>query len=1046
MIRTGAGILFGLCSAALAGAAPAEPKIPAVVKFNRDVRPIMANTCFKCHGPDMKANRANLRMDLPENAMAVRHDKSGREFTPIVPGKPEQSEVWRRVSSADAGTVMPPPDSLHLLSAHDKEVLRRWIEQGAVYEKHWAYVAPRKVEPPQVASHATSPIDRFIQKELEENGVTPSPEADRRTLIRRLSLDLVGLPPSPEETDAFVSDKQPQAYERLVDRLLASPHYGERMAVGWLDLARFADTVGYHGDQLYNNFPYRDWVIGAFNANMPYDEFTREQLAGDLLPNPTQAQRTATGFNRLNMVTREGGAQPNEYLAKYAGDRVRTVSTTWLGSTMACCECHDHKYDPFKSRDFYAMEAYFSDIKQWGVYEDYSYTPEPELKYTTNDSPFPPEIEVDSPYLKARGERMRKAYLEVMESVSKRILADPARAEASRRWAAELAPILRDNPTGWIPMKPLSAKPKRDGTLSSLPDASVRIEPPKPSPEYRGGDGAVLTLDVPAATVARVRLEVLPDDKYSGRVTSNKDDVFTVSLELNVLHAGSDKPEHIDICDGYPEQRTKSYFNGQIETSITGDWTSPRELVNSAQALDYVLGIPTRFAPGDKFVATVSTENAGRVRLSFSPIGLRGTDPASPADVDRAILAADRTPDEASLVAREYFSGTRADRPFEFGQVLDYTRQVAACRGGKAFTTVVVSVAPRVTRILPRGNWQDETGAVVQPSTPGFLPGAPAAGAPRQSRLDLANWIVSRENPLTARTFVNRLWKQFFGNGLSGIVDDLGTQGEYPTHPELLDWLAVEFMDRGWDMKAMVREIVLSQTYRQSSRLRPELEEEDPGNRLLARQSPRRLEAEFVRDNALSAAGLIDLSIGGPSAHPYQPAGYYVALQFPDRDYIPDGDERQYRRGVYVHWQRTFLHPMLANFDAPSREECTASRVVSSTPQQALTLLNDPTFVEASRGLAEEAMHGRDPADFPSVVREEFLRLLSREPNAREEGSLQKFFETQLAYYRSKPAEASKLLAIGYHRLPLDTDAPELAAWTSVARVLMNLNETIVRY
>jgi hypothetical protein len=1020
--------------------------VPVVVKFNRDVRPIMANTCFKCHGPDLKANRANLRMDLRENATALRVDKAGRKYAPIVPGKPEESEVWRRISAADAGTVMPPPDALHLLSSRDKEIFRRWIEQGAVYEPHWAYVAPRKAEPPEVASHAASPIDRFIQKELEDNGLAPSPEADRRTLIRRLSLDLVGLPPTPEETEAFVADKQPQAYERLVDRLLASPHYGERMAVAWLDLARFADTVGYHGDQLYNNFPYRDWVIGAFNSDMPFDEFTREQLAGDLLPNPTDAQRTATGFNRLNMVTREGGAQPKEYLAKYAGDRVRTVSTTWLGSTMACCECHDHKYDPFKSLDFYAMSAYFADIKQWGVYEDYTYTPEPELKYSSNDSPFPPEIEVDSPYLKARAERMRKAYLSVMASVSQGILADPASAEASRRWAAELAPILRENPSGWVPMKPVSVKPKHDGALDSLPDASVRIDPPVPAPEYRAGDGAVLTLDAPAAAVARMRLEVLPDDKYAGRVTSNKEDVFTSSLELSVLHAGSDKPEHVDICDGYPEQRTKSYFNGQLQTSVPGEWTSPQELVRTAQAMDYVLGIPTRFARGDRLVVTVSTENAGRVRVSFSPIGLRGADAADPPEVDRAVEASAPTQEEAALVAREYFSGTRADRPFEFGQILDYTRQLAECRGGRAFTTVVVSAEPRVTRVLARGNWQDESGAVVLPATPGFLPGAPAPGAPRQSRLDLANWIVSRENPLTARTFVNRLWKQFFGNGLSGIVDDLGTQGEYPSHPELLDWLAVEFMDRGWDVKAMVREIVLSQAYRQSSRLRPELAEADPGNRLLARQSPRRLEAEFVRDNALAAAGLIELSIGGPSVHPYQPAGYYAALQFPDRDYIPDGDERQYRRGVYVHWQRTFLHPMLANFDAPSREECTASRVLSSTPQQALTLLNDPTFVEASRGLAEQALRGRDPGDFDGVVRQAFLRLLSREPDAREEGSLREFFDAQLAYYRGQPAEASKLLAVGYHPAPAETGAPELAAWTSVARVLMNLNEAIVRY
>jgi hypothetical protein len=366
-----------------------------------------------------------------------------------------------------------------------------------------------------------------------------------------------------------------------------------------------------------------------------------------------------------------------------------------------------------------------------------------------------------------------------------------------------------------------------------------------------------------------------------------------------------------------------------------------------------------------------------------------------------------------------------------------------------AFTTVTVATTPALTRVLPRGNWQDESGAVVLPSPPRFLladGGAAIGGGPRQTRLDLANWIVSRDNPLTARAFVNRLWKQFFGTGLSAIVDDLGSQGEYPSHPELLDWLAADFMDRGWDVKAMVRTIVLSATYRQSSTYRPELAEVDPNNRLLARQSPRRLEAEFVRDNALSAAGLISLDIGGPSVYPYQPEGYYAALQFPDREYIPDSDERQYRRGVYIHWQRTFLHPMLANFDAPSREECTASRNISSTPQQALTLLNDPTFVEAARALAEEAVTPRAGADFGSDLDEAFERLLSRPATGRERDSLEKFYEVQLAYYRGKPEEAAKFLRVGLHPPTGLVDDPTLAAWTSVARVLLNLNETIVRY
>jgi hypothetical protein len=1047
MLRPVLATLLGLSAAAPARSVPAEAPVPAAVQFNRDVRPIMANTCFKCHGPDPKANKADLRLDLPDNARMARRDKAGRTSTPIVPGNPGASEVWRRVSSADPTQAMPPPDSLHLLSDRDKAVIKRWIEQGAVYEPHWAYIAPRKARPPAFDGLALGPIDAFVRAELREHNITPSPEADRRTLIRRVSLDLIGLPPTVAETEAFVADTQPGAYERVVDRLLASPHYGERMAVAWLDLARFADTVGYHGDQLYNNFPYRDYVIDAFNRNEPFDQFTREQIAGDLLPGATVTQRVASGFNRLNMVTREGGAQAKEYIAKYAADRVRTVSTTWLGSTMGCCECHDHKYDPFKSRDFYSMGAYFADIKQWGVYQNYTFSPEPELKGFTNDSPFPPEIEVESPYLKMRQARVSGMCNDVVAAVVREILADPASASAARAWAASVAPRVAADPAGWSTLALLEAKPKKDGLATALPDGSARFDPGKDLKPTRSGDGMILTTAAVAGPVARLRLEVIPDETYGGRVTCTGDDSFTLNAELAVLRAGQDKPERLNVADGYPEQPTKSYVNGELQTSVTGDWTSPDELGRTRQSMDYVLAEPMDLRKGDRIVATISSENVGRVRLSVSPVGLRTPSARPPAEAAAAICAADPTPQQMEVVAAEYFAGTGAAHPYQFGQILDLSRQVAACRNGRAFTTVTVATTPAVTRILPRGNWQDESGAIVQPFPPRFLVAVKTApDAPRQTRLDLADWIVSRDNPLTARTFVNRTWKLLFGTGLSSIVDDLGTQGEYPSHPELLDWLAVDFMDSGWDVKALVRTIVTSATYRQSSAYRPELADIDPNNRLLARQSPRRLEAEFVRDNALAASGLISLDIGGPSVHPYQPDGYYAALQFPDRDYLADGDERQYRRGVYMHWQRTFLHPMLANFDAPSREECTASRVVSSTPQQALTLLNDPTFVEAARALAEQSVAAHPGGDFPAALDEACRRLLARPPNGRERDSLSRFYEGQLAYYRADPVAANKAIRVGIHPPTGTVDAPTLAAWTSVARVLMNLNETIVRY
>jgi hypothetical protein len=1037
-----------LVTSALASALPAEAPVPAVVRFNRDVRPIMANTCFKCHGPDLKANKADLRLDLPENAKMARKDKTGRTFIPIVPGKPEASEVWRRVSSADETQVMPPPSSLHLLSARDKEVFRRWIQEGAVYEAHWAYAAPKKADPPGGDLKAANPIDRFVLRELEEAGITPSPEADRRTLIRRVSLDLVGLPPTPAQVEAYLADTAPGAYDRLVDRLLASPHYGERMAVGWLDLARFADTVGFHGDQLYNNFPYRDWVISAFNRNARFDAFTRDQIAGDLIPGATTDQRVATGFNRLNMVTREGGAQPKEYLAKYMADRVRTVATTWLGSTMGCCECHDHKFDPFKSRDFYALGSYFADVKQWGVYEDYTYTPEPELKGYNNDSPFPPEIEVDSAYLKGRAARLQARVRDRLSAMAIAIAGNPEGAAAAKAWAAQVAPRLKADPRGWAVLPIAEAKAKQKGTVQALPDQSARFTYPRDPEKYVAGDGLVLTVAPPEGPVAAVRLEALADDAFKGRVTNSAANLFIITFSLEVKRAGQAKPEPVAVADGYPEQATASYFNGRVLTSIVKGWTSPMAKVTESQAMDYILAEPLVLKPGDTLVATVESEDVARVRLSASPLGVRIPGETSGEELAEALAAPEPTEDQRTLLASEYFKGTGAGKPAEFKALLADVRDIAACRDGRAFTTVTVAMKPYEVRVLPRGNWQDTSGAVVTPTPPLFLVGgkAPAAEAARESRLDLANWLVSRENPLTARTFVNRVWKQFFGTGLSAIVDDLGTQGEYPSHPELLDWLAVQFMDDGWDVKALVRRIVTSATYKQSSTYRPELAEVDPNNRLLARQAPRRLDAEFVRDNALAAAGLVDLEIGGPSVYPYQPEGYYALLQFPDRDYTPDTDERQYRRGVYMHWQRTFLQPMLANFDAPSREECTAARIVSSTPQQALTLLNDPTFVECARGIAEEAMAAHPETDFAARLGDAFQRLLARAPTDRERQDLQAFFESQLAYYQGQPAEAKKFIAIGNHPAPDGADPVRLAAWTSVARVLLNLNEAIVLY
>jgi hypothetical protein len=1074
MSRICCSIILFASAAALLPAAQSSGTLPEVIEFNRHIRPIMSNTCFKCHGPDVKSNKSNLRLDIADLALAPHKNSKGRVTTPIVPGKPEQSEVWRRISTNDQGEIMPPADSLHQLSAADKLLFKRWIEQGAKYQPHWAYLAPTKAPlPPGSDAH---PIDRFIRAELSARNLQPSPEADRRTLIRRVSLDLVGLPPTPDDVEAFLADQKPGAYERLVDRLLASEHYGERMAVPWLDLVRFADTVGFHGDQRQNIFPYRDYVIHAFNRNKPFDQFVVEQLAGDLLPNPTEEQRIATGYNRLNMMTREGGAQKKEYLAKYAADRVRTVSTTFLGSTMACAECHDHKFDPFSTKDFYAMSAYFADIKQWGVYSDYKYTPEPELKGFNNDFPFPPELDVESVALKRRLARLHEQFDARVKEVAKTLASDSEAFGSVRRWAAEVAPRLKAESRGWVVADVDAVRAAAATKAGKLPDQSVRFTDAAMAPGARKTEAKpnpthVITLRPPAGPLATVRLEALPDQANGGRVARGKDDWFTLSLKLAVHRAGAENPEAIEVADAYPDGPTQSYFNAYLLPSVRGEWTSGRERGRERQSTDYLLRKPIVLAEGDRLVATVKSADIARIRISVSPLG--GLLPGEqPSDMERAAFqTASPSAEQRELIAGRYFlsTGTGVDDA-PFADALRDLHEIVACRDGKAFTMITVATEPAVTRVLPRGNWQDESGEVVLPAPPHFLTGTrdKIVSAPppvragvhaslrptlddaenskqRQNRLDLAKWIASRNNPLTARTFVNRLWKQFFGTGLSAVVDDLGLQGEYPSHPELLDWLAVEFMDRKWDVKAVVRLIVTSATYRQSSVQRPELREVDPQNRLLARQSPRRLEAEFVRDNALFAAGLLNLELGGPSATPYQPEGYYAQLNFPLRDYVAETDERQYRRGVYMHWQRTFLHPMLANFDAPSREECTAARTVSSTPQQALTLLNDPTFVEAARVLAEDTLR-KAGNDFGAQLESMFLRVLARPPSERERASLQSHHAAQLAYYAANAADAAKLSRVGLHRPASTVDLTQLAALTSVARVILNLNETVVIY
>ncbi len=1009
----------------LLAATAAVPALNAAEKlsYNRDVRPILSDTCFKCHGPDKGNRKGKLRLDDREAAL---------KKEAFVPGNAAESELVKRLHATDPDDVMPPKDSARQITEAQKKILERWIAEGAVYEPHWAYIPPQRTALPAVSdpTWAKNPIDAFIRARLDAEKITPSPEADRATLLRRLSLDLVGLPPTATEIAVFTADTAPDAFAKQVARLLASPHYGERMAVPWLDAVRFADTVGFHGDQNQNNFPYRDWVIDAFNRNLSFDRFTIEQLAGDLVPDANDATRTASGFNRLNMMTREGGAQPKEYLAKYTADRVRTLGGAWLGSTLACCECHDHKYDPWGIKDFYRFGAFFADVKQWGVYADYGYTKNPDLAGFNNDYPFPPEIAVDSPYLKNRSDHLRSERAQVIGKA-----ATTADAKARAAWRAETASFLKANKSGWetlIPPVP-AADAKAGYTVEA--DGTITITAKK-------GEKVVLRLTPNTSTVASVRLDLVPGK--AGALLNDKGG-GEVDLRIAYRPTGEKKGGNQGVRRSNASVKHEKYLGGADVIGIQRGWNLTAEQARTAASAVWVLDRPLTIKPGDALELTLEKNDLAHLRLSASPL--------VPADLSKPEFSSDlltrlknpNTPSDAlgDVLSNEAWLLATAADSAAYAQLTQFEREIDDCRGGKAMTTVSEAWDPLTVRVLARGNWQDENGEVVAPGAPRFLRQIAEEKERRLTRLDLGKWLTSADNPLTARVFVNRLWAQLMGIGLSATVDDLGAQGEWPSHPELLDWLAVEFRESGWDVKKLITLIVSSATYRQSSVLRPEVLAKDPQNRLRASQSPRRLDAEFVRDNALTISGLLVGDIGGPSTKPYQPPGYYANLQFPDRDYVASSDDRQYRRGVYMHWQRTFLHPMLANFDAPSRDECAVFRTQANSPQQALTLLNDPTFVEAARTWAVRllAVGGDDAAKLERA----FRQALGRAPAADESAPLLKFLAKQRTAYAMQAEQASALLRTGLSPLPPEDQRAEVAAWTQVCRVLLNLHETITR-
>lgn len=997
-VRTLAMLFLGavICMALLAHSA-------AAVDFDRDVRPILSNHCFACHGPDAEKRQADLRLDRPEEAHAAG----------IFGNDPaSESELIRRISSTDPDEVMPPPDFGKPLKPEQIKRLKDWILAGAEYDMHWSFAPLVRPEPPAAtdAQLDENPIDRFVVRKLAAENATLSPPASPARLCRRLFLDLLGMPPKWSDLQAFERDyaaRGSAATLDLINKLFASDSYGERMAAHWLDLVRYADTVGFHGDQNQNVYPYRDYVIQAFQMNKPFDQFTIEQLAGDLLPSATPEQRIASGFNRLNMMTREGGAQPKEYLAKYQADRVRTVGITWLGLTTGCAECHDHKYDPFTTRDFYRLSAFFADLKQWGVYADYGYTPNADLKGYDNDSPFPPELEVFNRGLLLRQRRIHKQILSLCRNY---VSQQPSVRTTFSHWASMTQSWLAENSTGW-----------RSLDLESVPN-----------------DQAAWQFFRPGFALAALRLDLPPDDpQLAGR---------SLQVQISLLDPqGNSKPLSFRRADA--SSRAERYRGGARLLDVRDGWPLPsmddkRELGGIWQFAD-----PLVLDEGARVVVRVSglPENYPAIRVSASPIpSLRPWDLGS---AEEWIGSQGNAWPSDMIVS--YCLGYCQDEKTR-NELHGLESGYRKCRDGWTWTQVSVATTPFETRVLRRGNWLDDSGEVVVPGLPEFLDPQRGAeeGGKRLTRLDLARWLVSAENPLVARAVVNRLWAQYLGTGLCATLDDLGAQGESPSHPELLNWLACEFRDKGWDLQHVMRLILTSRTYQQDSRSRPDLAKTDPGNRLLAWHPARRLEAEAVRDNILSISGLLRHDPGGPACWPAQPAGYYANLQFPDRDYVADSDGSQHRRGIYMHWQRTFLHPMLVAFDAPSREDCIALRNRSNTPQQALVLLNDPTYVEAAASFAEIIMHeGRFDNERIQVA---FQTALGREPNQGELKRTMEFVNEQRRYYQQAKSEADQIASMISkfgHRSAKDLHrSQELATWFAFTRMILNLHEVITRY
>jgi hypothetical protein len=990
------------------------------LQYNRDVRPILAENCFPCHGPDSAARKADLRLDQREAAI-----KAGA----IAPGDIEASELFARITSTDPKEVMPPPSTTKTLSAKQKDTLKQWITAGAAYQLHWSFIPPVKAELPKLKNRAwvRNPIDAFVLAELEENGLGPAPAADRRSLARRLTLDMTGLSPDPADIEAFVLDRSPDAYEKIVSRLLASPRWGEHRARYWLDAARYADTNGYHFDNFREAWAYRDWLIGAFNRNIPYDRFTVEQLAGDLLPGSTLDQQVASGYNRCNMTTNEGGSIPEEYQVLYTRDRTEAVSQVWLGLTTGCAVCHDHKFDPITQREFYELSAFFNNTTQ------------PVMDGNIKDTP--PTVLVPSAADKARWRTLPGELAEVRKQLDAR---KQNALDDFTRWLAatdskSLAAMI---PSGGLklaavePATPLTVQPDKATEFAAAGDFER---------DHAFSFGAWVKLpraDLVGSILARM------DDRNNyrgwdlwvenGRIASHLVNQWPANA-VKVVTKGQVKPgvwTHLFVTyDGSSRASgIKIYLNGEPQSTET-----------HADSLTQSIRTDVPLKLGQRHT-TARVDQTVMHSFRLYDLGLSPSDAGFLAGATRTAEMLDTPADKRSNEQREaVFAWWRGVIDPASRSLRDRLAALEKEEAGIKERSTVAHVMhersePAMAHLLFRGEY-DKRRDPVKPDTPDVLPPMPP-DVPR-NRLGLARWLVRTDQPLTARVEVNRLWQEIFGTGLVRTTGDFGVSGELPTHPELLDWLALEFQSTGWDLKRLARLIVESATYRQAAAITEEKREKDPHNRLLSRGPRFRMDAEVIRDVALYSSGTLVAKLGGPSVKPYQPEGVWEAVAMPESNthfYRPDHGDRLYRRGLYTYWKRSAPPASLDIFNAPSREVCTVRRERTNTPLQALVTLNDPQFVEAARAMAQSALeHGGETAD----LRIDYLsrRLLARPFRPEELAVIRASLEKLSAYYHSNPDEAVRLISVGESKADMALAPATLAAWTMLANELMNLDE-----